>query len=490
MPNHTQIEQLDRIVERVLNRPGPRPSQAKALRLPDAKLGPVVELIGALRDLPREQFKDRLRKDLKRRATMASTAKAPPEFRAALTPYLSIRGAAAAIEFYKKAFGATELMRLMQPDGRLGHAQLDIGGALIMLADEFPEYGFRGPESMGGSPIRLHLDVPDVDAFARQAAAAGAKIVRPIADQFYGDRSGQLIDPFGYTWTITTRKEELTTEEMQRRLNELSEQPGSRSAPAPAKYIREGFHTITPYLVIPKAGQLIDFMKMAFGAEEHFRIQRPGGDLIMHAEVKIGDSMIELADANPQYPPTPATIVLRVDDVDAAFRRAVETGATVIEPVANQESGARGGVILDESGNRWNISKSAEGDVIFKDYRAVTPHFNPVRAPAMIEFLQKAFGAEEVYRAQSPDGVVHYAQVRIGDSVIGMSEPHGPYQQRPGTLHLYVPDADAAYERAIKSGAASIQPVADQPYGERSGGVTDPFGNRWFIATHIRDVAP
>ncbi len=488
MPNHTQIEQLDRIVERVLGRPGARPSQAKALRLADAKLAPAVELIGALRDLPREQFKDRLRKDLKRRATMASTTKAAPEFRAALTPYLSIRGAAAAIEFYKKAFGATELMRLMQPDGRLGHAQLDIGGAQIMLADEFPEYGFRGPESMGGSPVRLHLDVPDVDAFARQATAAGAKIVRPIADQFYGDRSGQLIDPFGYTWTITTRKEELTTEEMQRRLNELSEQPGSRSAPA--KYIREGFHTITPYLIVPEAGRLIDFMVSAFGAKEQFRVQRPGGNLIMHAEVKIGDSVIEMADANPQFPPTPATLIVRVDDVDAAFRRAVEAGATVIEPVANQESGARGGVILDESGNRWNISKSAEGDVIFKDYRTVTPHFNPVRAPAMIEFLQRAFGAEEVYRAQSPDGVVHYAQVRVGDSVIGMSEPHGPYQQRPGTLHLYVPDADAVYERAIKSGAASIQPVADQLYGERSGGVTDPFGNRWFIATHIRDVAP
>jgi PhnB protein len=489
MPNHTQIEQLDRIVERVLGRPGARPSRAKALRLPDAKLAPVVELIGALRDLPREQFKDRLRENLKRRATMASTAKAAPEFRAALTPYLSIRGAAAAIEFYKKAFGATELMRLMQPDGRLGHAQLEIGGAQIMLADEFPEYGFRGPESMGGSPIRLHLDVPDVDAFARQATAAGAKIVRPIADQFYGDRSGQLVDPFGYTWTITTRKEELTTEEMQRRLNELSEQPESRSAPAPAKYIREGFHTITPYLIVPEAGRLIDFMVSAFGAKEQFRVQRPGGNLIMHAEVRIGDSMIELADANPQYPATPATIVLRVDDVDAAFRRAVESGATVIEPVANQESGARGGVILDESGNRWNISKSAEGDIIFKDYRGVTPHFNPVRAPAMIEFLQTAFGAEETYRVQRPDGTVPYAQVRIGDSVIGMSEPHGPYQQRPGTMHIYVPDADAVHERAIKAGATLISAVADQPYGERAGGVSDPFGNRWFIATHTGDVA-
>jgi PhnB protein len=254
--------------------------------------------------------------------------------------------------------------------------------------------------------------------------------------------------------------------------------------------IREGFHSITPYLVIPKAAQLIDFMKAAFGAEEHFRIKRPGEDVIMHAEVKIGDSMIELAEANAQFPPTPATLILRVGDVDAAFLRATEAGATVLEPVSVQGSGARGAVLVDASGNKWNVSKAAADDSIFKGYRSITPHFNPLRAPAMIEFLQKAFGAEEVYRAQSPDGVVHYAQVRIGDSVIGMSEAHGPYQPAPATLHVYVPDADAVYERAMKAGATSIQPVADQPYGDRSGGVTDPFGNRWFIATHLRDVAP
>ena len=126
---------------------------------------------------------------------------------------------------------------------------------------------------------------------------------------------------------------------------------------------------------------------------------------------------------------------------------------------------------------------------LFESFRSVTPQLNPLRAPVVIEFLQKAFGAEEVFRAQSPDGVVHHARVRIGDSIIGMGEAHGPYQPMPCTFHLYVPDADAAYERALAAGATSIQPVADQPYGERSGGVTDPFGNRWFLATHLRDVA-
>lgn len=254
--------------------------------------------------------------------------------------------------------------------------------------------------------------------------------------------------------------------------------------------IREGFHSITPYLIVPRVAQLIDFLKTAFGAEERFRVNRPGTETIMHAELKIGDSMIEMADSNDQFPPTPATLILQVDDVDATFRRAVEAGATVLQPVADQDYGVRSAAVVDASGNKWSISRPNESDVIFKEFRSVTPHFNPLRAPAMIEFLQKAFGAEEVYRAQSPDGVIHHAQVRIGDSIISMGEAHGPYQPTPATLHLYVPDADAAYERALQAGATSIQPVADQPYGDRSGGVRDPFGNRWFVATHIHDVAP
>jgi len=419
---------------------------------------------------------------------MATSAKAAPEVRATATPYLSVRGAAEAIEFYKRAFGATEVTRLVQPDGRIGHAEINIDGAKIMLADEFPEIGFSSPESLGGSPVHIHLDVSDVDALARRAVAAGATVVRPVEDQFYGDRSGQFRDPFGYTWAISTHKETLTTEEMQHRIDEMSRKQSDAAAPESRKYIREGFRSITPYLVIPKAAELIDFMKTAFGAEEHFRIARPGGDVIMHAEVKIGDSMIELAEANSQFPPTPAAMVLHVSDVDTVYSRAVEAGATPFQPVADHDYGSRGGTVKDISGNSWHISKPASGNSIFEGFRSVTPYLNPLRAPVMIEFLQKAFGAEEVYRAQSPDGVVHHAQVRIGDSLIGMGDAHGPYLPMPCTLHLYVPDANATYERALRAGATSIQPVADQPYGDRSGGVTDPFGNRWFIATHIQNA--
>ena len=424
---------------------------------------------------------------------MASAAVKPvPEFRNTATPYLSVRNAAAAIEFYKTAFGATEAAgtRFVQPDGRIGHAEINIGGARIMLADEFPEIGFHSPDSLGGSPVLIHLDVEDADAIAQQAIAAGAKVVRPVADQFYGDRSGQVRDPFGYTWIISTHKETLALEEMQRRMDELSRQQSAASAPAPVKFIREGFHTITPYLIISGAAQWIDFVKQAFGAEEHFRAKRPGAeDIIMHAEVKIGDSMVELADANPDYPAMPSTLLLRVDDPDAVYNRALQAGATVMQPIADAPYGSRGGTVLDVAGNRLHISKpTGAGIEIFKDFRSVTPHLYAQRPVDLIEFLTQAFGGKEVYRAEMPDGSIPHAQVRIGDSIVALAGGHGPYTPMPCTLHLYVPDTDALYDRALRAGATSIQPPADQPYGDRSAGVTDPFGNRWFIATHIRDV--
>lgn len=121
------------------------------------------------------------------------------------TPYLSCRGAAAALLFYKDAFGAVELSRMMMADGRVGHAEISIDGALIMLADEFPEIDFRSPQTLGGSPVMIHVYVKDVDAMFTQALAAGATELRPLADQVYGDRNGQLVDPFGHVWMLAAR---------------------------------------------------------------------------------------------------------------------------------------------------------------------------------------------------------------------------------------------------------------------------------------------
>jgi PhnB protein len=144
--------------------------------------------------------------------------KAVPDGYRTVTPYLSVDGANDAIAFYVKAFAATEILRLPGPDGKLGHAEIQIGDSRVMLADEFPQMNFRGPRSVGGSPVHLHLYVQDVDAFYARALAAGAKTLRPIADQFYGDRSVSVEDPFGHVWHLATHKEDLTPEEIARRM--------------------------------------------------------------------------------------------------------------------------------------------------------------------------------------------------------------------------------------------------------------------------------
>ncbi len=148
---------------------------------------------------------------------MTSRVKPIPEGYHTATPYLIIKDAASAIEFYKKAFGATELMRMTHPDGRVGHAEIKIGDSPIMLADEVPEMGYRSPQSFGGSPVSILLYVEDVDALFSQAVAAGAKVVRPVADQFYGDRSGGVTDPFGHVWYMATHKEDVSPEELRKR---------------------------------------------------------------------------------------------------------------------------------------------------------------------------------------------------------------------------------------------------------------------------------
>ena len=146
-----------------------------------------------------------------------SKAKPIPDGYHTATPYLIIKDAASAIEFYKKAFGATELLRMAGPDGKVMHAEIKIGDSPIMIADEFPEMGARSPQSLGGSPVSILLYVEDVDALFSQAIAAGAKVLMPVKDQFYGDRSGGVTDPFGHVWYIATHKEDLTPDEIRQR---------------------------------------------------------------------------------------------------------------------------------------------------------------------------------------------------------------------------------------------------------------------------------
>jgi PhnB protein len=150
-----------------------------------------------------------------------SPVKPIPEGYHSVTPYLCIKGAAAAIEFYKKAFGAKELVRMPAPGDKIGHAEIQIGDSHVMLADEFPEMGFLSPQTVGGSPVMMHLYVEDVDATANKAVAAGAKVTKPVADQFYGDRTGQIQDPFGHNWYVSTHTEDVSPEEVKERSAKL-----------------------------------------------------------------------------------------------------------------------------------------------------------------------------------------------------------------------------------------------------------------------------
>lgn len=147
-----------------------------------------------------------------------------PEGYHSVTPYLIVNDGAGAIDFYKKAFGAVETVRMGGPDGKVGHAEIRIGDSYVMLADESPDMGHRSAQSIGATPVSLVLYVEDVDAQFKQAIAAGAKELRPVEDQFYGDRMGTLVDPFGHVWSLGTHKEDVSPEEMNRRMGEMMAQ--------------------------------------------------------------------------------------------------------------------------------------------------------------------------------------------------------------------------------------------------------------------------
>ncbi len=153
---------------------------------------------------------------------MSGKVRAIPEGYHSVTPYLIVDGAAKAIEFYKKVFGAEEMVRMPAPGDRVGHAEIRIGDSMVMLADENPEMQARSPRSVGGSPIALLLYVENVDQTVERAVAAGAKLKRPVADQFYGDRMGGLEDPFGHQWYVATHIEDVSPEEMRKRSEALA----------------------------------------------------------------------------------------------------------------------------------------------------------------------------------------------------------------------------------------------------------------------------
>ena len=185
--------------------------------------------------------------------------------------------------------------------------------------------------------------------------------------------------------------------------------------------------------------------------------------------------------------PTPGSLHLYVEDVDAAYQRALAAGAISLMPPTDQEYGDRDAAVSDVGGNHWYIGTHKGARYLPEDTHNLMPYLHPTGAPKMIEFLKQAFGAEEVFVHQTPDGTIPHAKVRIGVSIVEMGEAHEQWKPMPMTFMLYVEDCDAWYERAMKAeGAVSAGEPADAPYGGRVGAVKDPFGNLWYISAQIK----
>jgi uncharacterized glyoxalase superfamily protein PhnB len=267
--------------------------------------------------------------------------------------------------------------------------------------------------------------------------------------------------------------------------------PGTTIAAEPGvSFIREGFRTVTPYLQVERAAEVLEFVKRAFGAAETFRMTEPGGGL-RHAEARIGDSMLMMGGApGMPFPSMPTSLHIYVEDADAVYRRALEAGAASLYAPMDQPYGDREASVKDPAGNDWYIATHKEGKThVPEGLGTVTNYLHPRGAAGLIAFLERAFGAQELFRVASPEGVVHHAKVRIGSSVVEVGEAHGEWQPRPSAIYLYVPDVDATHDQAVRAGAVSAQVPADQPYGDRVAHVNDPAGNIWYIATHKKEVA-
>ena len=479
-----KIEQLNQAVDNMLARNDGRAGRA------GAEIEPLVRIAADLRNLPSASFKARLKSELGGKKRMSTVAEPVAAVRVTATPRLAFRDPAKAIEFYQRALGAKEKFRFQIGD-EIPHAELLIGDSSINVTGEWPEGGRFSAETLGNSPVWMSIQVSDVDAFTKHAVAEGMKLVREPKDQFYGHRDATLEDPFGYTWGVFTVREEMSVQEMHRRMQGLTKGPegGDISEEKRVSPVPRGFRTLTPYLVAADGLALLDFVHKAFDAEEIMRAVMPTG---VHGEMRIGDTTLMMGGGLPgkEFPGTlqPGALHVYVDDTDSVTKRAVAAGATLIDEPRDQEYGERSSTVKDSHGNFWYIATHHGKSHIPEGLQSVNPYLHPRRAEPLISFLKRAFGAQEVAKYASPDGVIHHAVLRVGDAVLEMGEAHGKYEPMPAMFYLYVPNMDAVYKQALAAGGTKLHEPTDQPYGDRNAAVKDAFGNTWYIATHVKDV--
>jgi len=265
-------------------------------------------------------------------------------------------------------------------------------------------------------------------------------------------------------------------------MNEGTAKSATKSKAA-ANYARPGFNNIAPYMLVKGAAEFIEFLKAAFGAEERVRVPREDGS-VMHAELGVGNSLIELGDANQKHPSRQVAIHLYVDDADAIYQRALRAGAISLQAVADMAWGDRQGSVRDSFGNRWYIGMPKSWTPGPEGLPSVQPYLHLRNAQKFIPFAEAAFGAQAEGVALSEDGKVLHATIRMGTGTVEIDEASGESTPSPGYMHFYVADVDAVYTKALKAGATSIEAPNDKPYGERSAGIRDAFGNVWWAATY------
>jgi PhnB protein len=493
-PDTKQIEQLNNAVEAMLSRAEGKDGKAPKVA---AGIEPLLRIAAGLREVPRESFKARLKSELEGKKRMSSVAepiaKSAAASRISASPRLAFRDPAKAIEFYVRALGAKEAFRF-QVGESIPHAELMIGDSAIDVTGEWPEGGRFSAETLGGSPVSISIQVPDVDAFTEHAVGAGMKLVREPKDQFYGHRDATLEDPFGYTWGVFTVKEDMSVEEMHRRMQGMTKGPEGGQMPEPKKGVKpvpQGYRMVTPYLVAQDANAVIDFVKKTFGGEEIFRAVGSAGGY--HCEMRVDDSMLMIGGGGAGVAWKGESVLgafhVYVRDCDAAYQRALEAGGKSLTAPADQPYGERTAHVIDAAGNHWYIATAKASGYKSEGAPTVQPYMHPLRVDPVMNFLKRAFGAEDLGRYTAPDGIVHHMTINIGDSHMEMGEAQGPYQPMKSMFYLYVPNVDDVYRTALAAGAKPMHEPADQPYGDRVGAVTDIFGNQWWIATHVKDVA-
>lgn len=280
---------------------------------------------------------------------------------------------------------------------------------------------------------------------------------------------------------------------------QLEADAAARTSPSNARErqpaTRRGFSTVTPYLIVSDVHQQGEFLKRVFGAQgKTYGLGSQGG---FHSEYRIGDSMLMMGGggegAHWHGTPVPASLHVYVSDVDSVYEEAVGAGATTLMPPTDLPYGERGAAVEDAAGNHWYLATAFGPSYVPEGLPEVMPYLNPRGARQMIQFLETAFDAKQLFLEESQPGVVRHAKMQIGTAIVEIGEAHGKWQPRPMHFMMHVDDCDAAYGRALQAeGAVSISEPANAPYGGRTGVIQDSFGNTWYLSsqTQKKEGAP